>query len=104
MKNLYKHLIIVAISATLVASSMIGYAGNKDRAGQAGASELLINPWTRTSGWGGANMAKLSGAEALWGNVAGAAYKISTQVIAEYIDAEQTLQTRPDALACPADL
>jgi len=86
MKHLYKHLIIVAVSATLVASSMLGYAGNKDRAGQAGASELLINPWTRTSGWGGANMAKLSGAEALWGNVAGAAYKTSTQVEFAYTD------------------
>jgi hypothetical protein len=76
----------VAISATFVAATFTSYAGNKDRAGQAGASELLINPWTRTSGWGGANMAKLSGAEALWGNVAGAAYKPSTQVAFAYTD------------------
>ena len=27
------------------------FAGNPQRAGQAGASELLINPWARTSGW-----------------------------------------------------
>ncbi|MBK5284896.1 MAG: DUF3308 domain-containing protein, partial [Bacteroidia bacterium] len=30
-------------------------AGNNDRAGQAGATELLINPWARSSGFGGAN-------------------------------------------------
>ena len=29
---------------------------NKEQ-GQAGASELLINPWARTSGWAGANVA-----------------------------------------------
>lgn len=86
MKHLYKHLIVVVLSATFIMSGMAGFAGNKDRAGQAGASELLINPWTRTSGWGGANMAKLSGVEALWGNVAGAAYKTSTQVEFAYTD------------------
>lgn len=86
MKHLYKHLIVAAITAGFVVSHLSGYAGNKDRSGQAGASELLINPWTRTSGWGGANMAKLHGAEALWGNVAGAAYKASTQIEFAYTD------------------
>ena len=37
--------------------SISSYAGNEQRAGQAGASELLINPWARTSGWAGANVA-----------------------------------------------
>lgn len=86
MKHLYKYLIVVVITATFVASGTTAFAGNKDRAGQAGASELLINPWTRTSGWGGANMAKLKGVEALWGNVAGAAYQTSTQVEFAYTD------------------
>lgn len=86
MKQLYKHLIIVTIAASFILSGTTAFAGNKDRAGQAGASELLINPWTRTSGWGGANMAKLHGVEALWGNVAGAAYKPGTQVEFAYTD------------------
>ena len=32
-------------------------AGNPDRVGSAGASQLLINPWARSSGLGGANIA-----------------------------------------------
>jgi hypothetical protein len=49
-------------------------AGNEQRAGQAGASELLINPWARSSGWGGANTAGIKGLEALNLNVAGTAF------------------------------
>jgi hypothetical protein len=46
-------------------------AGNPDRVGQAGAAELMINPWPATSGLHGANMAKISGLEAIRNNVAG---------------------------------
>src|SRR5262245_38312831 len=48
-------------------------AGNPDRAGQAGATELLVNPWARSSGWGGANSGSVRGLEALFLNVAGTA-------------------------------
>jgi hypothetical protein len=47
------------------------FAGNKDRSGQAGASELLINPWAASSGWGNAGMSFVHGVEAMYGNVAG---------------------------------
>ena len=47
------------------------FAGNPQRAGQAGASELLINPWARTSGWGGSNVAGITGLESQFSNVAG---------------------------------
>ena len=46
-------------------------AGNEQRSGQAGATELLINPWARSSGWGSANIASVSGIEATFMNVAG---------------------------------
>jgi len=46
-------------------------AGNKDRSGQAGASQLLINPWAASSGWGNAGMSKVHGLDAMFGNVAG---------------------------------
>lgn len=49
------------------------FAGNKDRSGQAGAPELLINPWAASSGWGNAGMSSIRGTEAIWGNVAGTA-------------------------------
>ena len=47
------------------------FAGNKDRSGQAGAAELLINPWAASSGWGNAGMSFVHGVEAIYGNVAG---------------------------------
>jgi len=56
-------------------------AGNPDRAGSAGASELLINPWARSSGWGGANMSGIRGLEALYLNVAGTAFTRNTELI-----------------------
>lgn len=78
------------ISKYIVATMMIGSmlipiqhlkAGNKDRTGQAGASELLINPWARSSGWGGANVAHVKGLESLYGNVAGTAHTRATEII-----------------------
>ena len=47
------------------------FAGNKDRSGQAGAAQLLINPWAASSGWGNAGMSKVHGLDAMFGNVAG---------------------------------
>ena len=57
------------------------FAGNKDRAGQSGASELLINPWARTSGWAGANIAGVRGVEGQFLNVAGTAFTKKTELI-----------------------
>ena len=57
------------------------FAGNPQRAGQAGASELLINPWARTSGWGGANVSGIRGLEGIYTNVAGLAFTEKTELI-----------------------
>ena len=57
------------------------FAGNPQRSGQAGASELLINPWARTSGWGGANIAGVRGLEGIFSNVAGLAFTEKTELI-----------------------
>ena len=56
-------------------------AGNNDRAGQAGATELLINPWARCSGFGGANSGSIRGMEAMYLNIAGVAFTKKTEVI-----------------------
>ncbi len=86
MKHYYKYLSIVLITVLVIPLTLSLHAGNKDRSGQAGASELLINPWARSNGWGGANMAKVSGLEAMWANVAGTAKISGTQVILSYTD------------------
>lgn len=46
-------------------------AGNPDRSGQAGAAELLINPWAASSGWGNAGMSSVHSVDAMFCNVAG---------------------------------
>lgn len=56
-------------------------AGNDSKRGQGGASELLINPWGRSSGWAGANTAGARGVESMNLNVAGLAYTTKTEFI-----------------------
>ncbi|XQP84622.1 MAG: hypothetical protein ACOJUL_01600 [Candidatus Pollutiaquabacter aromativorans] len=69
----------VALAALLLPAGV--QAGNPDRAGQAGASELLINPWARSNGWGGANSGSIRGLEAQFLNVAGTAFTKKTEAI-----------------------
>ena len=61
-------------------SSMQLRAGNPDRAGQAGATEILINPWARSTGWGSVNTGGISGLEAMFGNVAGLSRVKKTEI------------------------
>jgi len=56
-------------------------AGDPGRAGQAGASELLIDPWAGSSGFADANTANVQGIEAQFLNVAGTAQLTHTEVI-----------------------
>jgi hypothetical protein len=56
-------------------------AGDPTRAGQAGASELLIDPWAGSSGFADANTASVQGIEAQFLNVAGTAQLNHTEVI-----------------------
>ncbi len=77
MRNFSKKA-IVAICA--IGMSFNGFAGNKDRTGQAGAAELLINPWARSTGLFGLNTSSVGGIEAMKGNIAGLAQDSSTEV------------------------
>jgi len=71
--------VVTAVLAALI--GMPAFAGNPDRAGSAGATQLLINPWARSSGWGLANSASLRGVEAMFGNVAGLSQVRKTEVV-----------------------
>ena|ERR1035437_8154764 len=77
----YKILLIIALICCLNFHSANIFAGNDQRAGQAGATELLINPWARSSGWGGANSASVQGLEAMFLNVAGTAFTTKTELL-----------------------
>jgi len=55
-------------------------AGNDERRGTAGAAELLINPWARSTGWGGVNVANARGLDATFVNIAGLAFVNNIEV------------------------
>ncbi|HNW90854.1 MAG TPA: PorV/PorQ family protein [Bacteroidales bacterium] len=56
-------------------------AGNEDRVGECGSQELLINPWARSSGWGGVGIACSRGIEAMYTNIAGMAFTQRTEIV-----------------------
>ena len=72
MKKILSIFAVVVILTALSAPS--AQAGNDERRGTAGASELLVNPWTRSTGWGGVNIANVRGLDAMFNNVAGLAF------------------------------
>ncbi len=81
MKNKVNYMLALALGVALMIPSVTVFAGNKDRSGSAGASELLINPWARSTGWGSANSASVHGLEAIFGNVAGTAFTQKSEFI-----------------------
>ena len=74
MKKLFRTIVIASLTIIIGFTSIEAFAGNKDRAGQAGANELLVNPWAASSGWGNAGMACVTGVDAMWSNVAGISF------------------------------
>ena len=61
--------ILLSFSINLMFLSV--FAGNPDRQGEAGAYELLLNPWARSVGLHAMNTASVRGVEAMSLNVAG---------------------------------
>ena len=72
MKNIFR--IIAVVVLTTVLSLPAAMAGNDNRRGTAGATELLINPWARSAGWGSVNTACARGIDAFYMNVAGLSF------------------------------
>lgn len=81
MKQVYKNILVSALLTILVFGYQDMQAGNKDRAGEAGASQLLINPWARSNGLGGSNSSYIVGLEAQFLNVAGIANTKGTEIM-----------------------
>jgi len=79
MKRTMERKAMVMAASVLLSTAVM--AGNPDRAGSAGATQLLINPWARSAGWGLANSASISGVEAMYGNIAGLAHTNKTEIL-----------------------
>lgn len=80
MRHIKEYLIALVLAGILFLPVQTSIAGNKDRTGQAGADELLINPWAKSTGWGSANTGGAHGLEAQYLNVAGMAFTSKTEV------------------------
>ncbi len=68
-----KSFIKVSAALGMIALATTAFAGNKDRSGQAGATEMNINPWGQSSGVFGMNVSYAVGVDALKTNIAGIA-------------------------------
>jgi hypothetical protein len=75
MRSIKNKMLIGAVLCSFAAT-----AGNEDRVGSSGASQLLINPWARSSALGDANIASAVGLEASFINIAGLAFTDKTQL------------------------
>lgn len=71
----------ILIIALLTITTTDMFAGNEDRIGSAGASQLLINPWARTTGLAGSNIASIRGIQGSFLNPAGIAFTRQTEVM-----------------------
>lgn len=66
------------MAATVLSTAAFG--GNPQRAGSAGASELLINPWAGSAALANSSVANVKGLEATFMNIAGLAHNEGTEI------------------------
>jgi len=74
------HMPRILLALLLLLPPLAGWAGNPERTGQAGATQLLINPYARSSSINGAHAAYVGGIDAIMTNVAGLARMKSTEL------------------------
>ncbi len=76
-----KYISTLLLCLIMVVAVQDATAGNPDRQGEAGAYELLMNPWARSTGLHGMMASRVSGVEAMRINVAGLGRIDGTQVL-----------------------
>ena len=82
--NIVNKIVKGSMLAGAILMSIPSFAGNEDRIGAAGASELLVNPWARSSAFGSAGISSTEGIEAQFINIAGLAFTDKTQIKFNY--------------------
>ncbi len=76
-----KYLFLILSIVLIGISNNQSWAGNPDRQGEAGAPELLMNPWARSSGLHTMTTSMIRGVEAMRLNIAGLARINKTEVV-----------------------
>lgn len=79
MKRIHQIVKYTAVAGAVLSCSG-AFAGNEDRIGAAGATQLLINPWARSTAIGDAGVSHVNGLEATFTNIAGLAFTDKTQI------------------------
>ncbi|MCC6700433.1 MAG: PorV/PorQ family protein [Fluviicola sp.] len=79
MKSINKVLKYTAVAGVVLSYSS-AFAGNEDRVGSAGATQLLVNPWACSMAIGDAGISHVNGLEATFTNIAGLAFTDKTQI------------------------
>ena len=77
-----KKILTILLAALMISPAV--FAGNPDRRGEAGAYELLMNGWARSSGFWSQNSACIKGIESERINVAGLGFTKKTEIAASY--------------------
>lgn len=72
---------LIYLGILLVMGFSQAYAGNPERSGQAGATQLLVNSWARNSGYNGINIGSCYGIESIMVNPAGLAVTRKTELV-----------------------
>lgn len=72
---------ILVIGFVILTAFAQTFAGNPERSGQAGATQLLINSWGRSSGLNGINIGGAYGIESVINNPAGLAATRQTEIV-----------------------
>lgn len=80
MKKFNSFLKSAALGGALCLTASPLFAGNEDRVGSAGATQLLVNPWARSLAAGSSGVAYTTGLEAQFMNIAGLAFTDRTQL------------------------
>lgn len=80
--NKFIYIIFTVVLSMVVIET--AWAGNPDRQGEAGAYELLMNPWARSAGLHTMNTSFISGVEAMRLNVAGLSRSEGTEVVVSH--------------------
>lgn len=92
MKKIYLFTVILCLASASV------FAGNPDRQGEAGAAQLLMNPWAPSAGLHSLNTANVMGVESMRINPAGLSRMTGTQVMLGYANYLQGTDISQQAL------
>jgi hypothetical protein len=91
------HYLKTAFLFALLLSVSQSFAGNPDRQGEAGAYELLMNPWARSAGLSSMTVSNVTGVEAMRINIAGLSRINKTEIAISHTDYLTATNTKINA-------